>query len=203
MRRIPCFFFAGLLTACAASPEGAQQPPESWRRAQSVSNCGSVDGKFAELGAPDPKNVRGMSDFAWPTTGSLSSMVRTGANGMSYGGVATVSIEIVDGHPRFKAFGSDGVEVPLEAHEWWCEGKSLTTRAVLGNVESQGVPKVRDESMLRLWRAHDGALIAEQTLESVQPKLFGSSARHRPLTRTYFSFPPATPSSSAARSDPE
>jgi hypothetical protein len=103
---------------------------------------------------------------------------------------STVSIEIVDGRPRFKGYAADGTELPLMEREWWCEEKALTTRVVLGSVPSETVPKVRDESVLRLWRAQDGALIAEQTLEGVTPGVLGSSSHHRPTTRSYFRFAP-------------
>jgi hypothetical protein len=103
-----------------------------------------------------------------------------------------VSIEIVDGRPHFKGFSADGVELPLMSREWWCEEKALVTRAVLGHLPAEeGVPEVRDESVLRLWRARDGTLIAEQTLESISPGVLGSSSRHRQLTRSYFRFPSA------------
>ena len=192
MKRICFVAVAVVLGGCAASPGGARKPPESWQHAQSVSNCGSTDGRFGEIGAPAPENARaGMAHSVWPTMGSLSTMVRAGANGMPYGNLSAVSIEIVDGRPHFKAYGADGAEAPLEAREWWCDEKALVSRAVLGNVSSEGVPKVRDESVLRLWRALDGALIAEQTLENITPGAFGSSSNHQPLTRSYFRFPPA------------
>jgi hypothetical protein len=167
-------------------------PPEAWQPSQALSNCGSTDGKFAEVGRPAPENARaGMAHSVWPTMGSLSAMVRTGANGMPRGGFSAVSIEIVDGRPHFKGYGANGTELPLMTREWWCEEKALMTRAVLGELPPEGVPAVRDESVLRLWRAMDGALIAEQTLESVTPGALGSSSNHRPLTRTYFRFPSA------------
>jgi len=189
MNRMCFLAVAAALAGCAASPEGARKPPDAWQPSQALSNCGSTDGRFEEIGRPGEENARaGMSHTAWPVMASLTAMLRTGANGMPHGGVSTVSIEIVDGRPHFKAFGADGVEVPLEAREWWCDGKALVSRAVLGNVSSEGVPKVRDESVLRLWRSLDGALIAEQTLESVTPGALGSSSNHRPLTRSYFRF---------------
>jgi hypothetical protein len=193
-----CFFaVAAVLTGCAAAPSGALGPPESWQPSKSLSNCGSTDGRFEEIGAPAAENARaGLSHSVWPVMASLSAMVRTGANGMPRGAVSAVSVEIVDGRPHFKAYGVDGAEAPLAVREWWCDEKALVSRTVLGNVSSEGVPKVRDESVLRLWRALDGALIAEQTLESVTPGVFGSSSHHRPLTRSYFRFP------SAAREPP-
>ena len=184
---------AGTLVGCATAPQGAREAPESWRQAQSLSNCGSTDGRFDEVGAPAPDNAHAdiIEHTAWPVMGSLSAMARTGANGASHGGVANVSIEIVDGRPHFKAFGADGTEVPLMEREWWCDQKALVTRTVLGNAPGgEGVPALRDESVLRLWRAQDGALIAEQTLENVTPGMLGSSSNHRALNRSYFRFPP-------------
>ena len=118
-----CFLaVAAVLTGCAASPGGAVYPPESWQHSKSLSNCGSTDGRFEEIGNPAPENARaGLSHSAWPVMASLSAMVRTGANGMPHRGVAAVSIEIVDGRPHFKAYGADGVEVPLTVREWWCD----------------------------------------------------------------------------------
>ncbi len=94
----------------------------------------------------------------------------------------------MDGRPHFKAYAENGTEVPVMEREWWCEEKTLMTRTVLGTVQSEGVPETRDESVLRLWRATDGALIAEQTLESITPGALGSSSNHRPVTRTWFRF---------------
>jgi hypothetical protein len=194
MKRVCFLAMAGVLAGCAAAPEGARSAPDSWRPAQSLSNCGSTDGRFGEIGVPAAENARAdVAHTAWPVMGSLSAMVRTGANGMSHGGVAAVSIEILDGRPHFKGFGADGAELPVMEREWWCDEKALVTRVVLGNVSETGVPEVRDESVLRLWRAQDGALIAEQTLESVTPGMLGTSSNHRPLHRTYFRFASAAP----------
>lgn len=181
---------AAALAGCAASPERerAGDLPPSWQHSQSVSNCGSTDGRYEELGAPAAANSEAEGRSVWPKMGSLSAMVRSGANGMPRRDLATVSIEIVDGHPHFKAFAADGSEVPLMEREWWCEQKTLTTRTVLGTVHSDGVPEVRDESVLRLWRAPDGALIAEQTLESITPGALGSAPNHEAVTRSYFRF---------------
>jgi hypothetical protein len=193
MKRLCFLAVTAALTACATSPEGARKAPEPWQGSQSLSNCGSTDGKYGEIGEPAPENAAaGMPHSVWPTMGSLSAMVRTGANGMPRGGISAVSIEIVDGRPSFKAYSADGVELPLMAREWWCAEKALMTRAVLGSLPAQeGVPEIRDESVLRLWRARDGTLIAEQTLESITPGALGSSSRHRQLTRSYFRFPSA------------
>lgn len=192
MKRIWFLAAAAALAGCASAPEGAQNIPESWRQSQTLSNCGSTDGRFEDTGVPAAENSRAdLAHTAWPVMGSLSSMVRTGANGMAYGGVSAVSIEIVDGRPHFKGFGADGIELPLMEREWWCDQKALVTRAVLGPVPAKGVPKDRDEAVLRLWRAQDGALIAEQTLENITPGMFGSSSNRQPLNRSYFRFPSA------------
>lgn len=182
------------LVGCSSHPEQqhAGDLPVSWQHSQSLSNCGSTDGRFDEHGAPAPGNARAEARSVWPKMGSLSSMVTSGANGMARRDLSTVGIEIVDGRPRFKAYAEDGTEVPVMEREWWCEEKALATRTVLGTVQSEGVPEVRDESVLRLWRATDGALIAEQTLESITPGSFGSSSNHQLVTRTYFRFPPVT-----------
>lgn len=192
MKRI-CFFAVGTaLAGCVSVPEGARNAPPSWEHSTSLSNCGSTDGRFGEIGNPAPENARaGLVHTAWPTMGSLSAMVRTGANGVSRGGFSVVSIAIIDGIPSFKAYDANGAEVPLMAREWWCQGRALMTRAVLSTVTSEGLPHERDEAVLRLWRAMDGALIAEQTLESITPGTLGSATNHRPLTRSYFRFPSA------------
>jgi hypothetical protein len=191
MRRFGFLAIAVALAGCATSPQGAREAPEAWRHSDSLSNCGSTDGRYVETGTPGPGNVHGMEQSIWPVMGSLSSMIRTGANGMPRTAATVVSIEIVDGRPHFKAYDAAGAEVPLMEREWWCEEKTLMTRTVLGNVSTEKVPEVRDESILRLWRATDGALIAEQTLESVTPGMFGSSSNHGGLTRSYFRFAPA------------
>lgn len=177
--------FAG----CTASREKqARNVPPTWQHSQTLSNCGSTDGRFDELGAPAAQNSEAEARSIWPKMGSLSAMVQNGANGMSRKQLSTVSIEIVDGHPHFKAFDREGAEVPLIEREWWCEGKALMTRVVLGTVSSDSLPEERDESVLRLWRASDGALIAQQTIESITPGTFGSSSNHKPITRSYFRF---------------
>jgi hypothetical protein len=195
MNRMCFLAVAVALVGCSTSPE---QPhprdlPEAWQHSPSLSNCGSTDGRFDEHGEPAPANSQAEARSLWPKMGSLSSMVSTGANGMPRRDLATVGIEIVDGHPRFKAYADNGTEVPVMEREWWCEEKALMTRTVLGTVESEGVPEVRDESVLRLWRATDGALIAEQRLESITPGSLGSSPNHQLVTRTYFRFPAVTP----------
>jgi len=111
---------------------------------------------------------------------------------LAFFGLTRLMFAIVDGRPRFKGYAADGTELPLMEREWWCDEKALMTRTVLGTVPSEKVPEVRDESVLRLWRAQDGALIAEQTLEGVTPGVLGSSSHHRPTTRSYFRFAPIT-----------
>jgi hypothetical protein len=189
MRRVLCFALVSLLAGCAAVPQGAEKSPESWQHTETLSNCGSTDGRFSEVGAPAAENGRaaGWQSSAWPAGGSLSAIVRTGANGMAHSNTSVVSIEIIDGHPSFKGYAADGTELPLTAREWWCEEKALMTRVVLTGDPSKTVPRVRDEAVLRMWRAQDGALIAEQTLESVTPAVFGDS-QHTPVTRSYFRF---------------
>jgi hypothetical protein len=197
MRRFGYFAIAVALAGCAASPQGARRPPEAWQQSESLSNCGSTDGRFVETGRPGPANVQGLEQSVWPVMASLSAMIRTGANGMPRTTATVVSIEIVDGRPHFKAYDAAGADVPLMEREWWCEDKALMTRTVLGSVPTEKVPEVRDESIVRLWRAADGALIAEQTLESVTPGLLGSSSHHRGLTRSYFRFDPAAPAAAS------
>jgi hypothetical protein len=196
MKRIWLPVVAAALGGCAASPERTRNLPDSWQPAESLSNCGSTDGRFEEVGAPSPMNAQAGTAFSiWPVMGSLSAMVRTGANGMPRGNVSAMSIEIVDGSPRFKAYGAEGALASLPVREWWCAEKALMTRAVLSGLPSEGagLPEVRDESVLRLWRAQDGALIAEQTLESITPSALGSSSKHRALSRSYFRFPSEAP----------
>src|SRR5262245_37026767 len=122
--------FAG----CTSSPEKVRNVPPNWQHSQTLSNCGSTDGRFDEIGAPASQNSEAEARSVWPKMGSLSAMVQNGSNGRASRELRTVSIEIVDGSPRFKAFGPDGAEVPLMAREWWCEGKTLMTRVVLGTV---------------------------------------------------------------------
>lgn len=189
MKRICLAALVVTLAGCTASPEKkARNVPPTWQHSQTLSNCGSTDGRFAELGEPAPQNSEAEARSIWPKMGSLGAMVQNGANGMSRRQLSAVSIEIVDGHPHFKGFAADGAEVPLIQREWWCEDKSLMTRVVLGTVSSDSLPEERDESVLRLWRAGDGALIAQQTLESITPGAFGSSSNHKPITRSYFRF---------------
>ncbi len=195
MNRLCFFAVAVALAGCATSPDQqrAKDVPESWQHSQSLSNCGSTDGRFDEHGAPAPGNSMAEARSVWPKMGSSAQWLRTARTACPRRDLATVGIEIVDGRPHFKAYAENGAEVSVMEREWWCEEKALVTRTVLGTVQSEGVPEVRDESVLRLWRATDGALIAEQTLESITPGSFGSSSNHRLVTRTYFRFSTVTP----------
>jgi hypothetical protein len=52
---------------------------------------------------------------------------------------------------------------------------------------------VIEESVMRLWKNGDGALIAENSIERAKSHANGPTTSHRMLARFYFRFAPALP----------
>jgi hypothetical protein len=178
------------LTACVTRThlEGARTPPDAW--VASSNACDQIAGTYAEVGAAAPANSRAwIYMVVWPNFGSLVSFVEHGANGTP--GFPPLSIVRIDvdasGHATFRAFDTAGGEQPVKAREWWCEGGMLVTRGPLNL--TRYTPENHEESLVRLWKAPDGALIAEDTFREVRHHLRDSQASHTAFARFYFRFP--------------
>jgi hypothetical protein len=184
---------ASLLTACALSTplEGASKPPKEW--AAGSTSCPELAGTYAEVGAPAPANSDAWLYLTvWPNVGSLASFAERGTNGLRYfPPLAHVRIDVdASGHPSFKSFDTTGEEEPLKVREWWCENGMLVTRGPLN--PSQYAQKHHQESLVRVWKARDGALIVEDTFREVEHHFHDSKASHEPFARFYFRFPEHT-----------
>lgn len=178
-----------LLTACAHTAiQGAATPPDTW--VSSSSACEQIAGTYSELGVAAPANSTAwLYMVVWPNIGSLVSFAERGMNGVpAFPPRASVRIDVdASGRPTFRAFDTAGNEESVKAREWWCEGGALVTRAPLN--PSRYAKEHYQESMTRLWRASDGALIAEETFREVRRHWLDSSTSHEPFARFYFRFP--------------
>jgi len=184
---------ACLLTACAISTpiEGARKAPKEW--SASSTSCAELAGTYAEVGAPAPANSDAwLYMIVWPNVGSLASFAERGIEFMPQTLVlAQVRIDVdAGGRPSFKAFDTTGSEEPLKAREWWCENGMLVTRGPLN--PSQYAQEHHQESLVRVWKARDGALIVEDTFREVEHHFHDSKASHEPFARFYFRFPEHT-----------
>lgn|SRR5690349_3430422 len=181
---------ATALTACATSSgiAGARKPPQEW--VAGSTGCQDIAGTYSEVGAPAPHNSDAwLYMIVWPNVGSLASFAERGTNGLRYfPPLAQVRIEVdAGGHASFKAFDTAGDEEPLKAREWWCENGVLVTRGPLN--PSQYAQEHHQESLVRVWKARDGALIVEDTFREVEHHFHDSKASHEPFARFYFRFP--------------
>jgi hypothetical protein len=184
------------LDGCASAPiEGAREPPPDWK-AVTATDCGALAGVYSDFGAPAPRNSTSyLYTLVWPNAGSLVSFIERGVNSPPRFDFLTVSVRIdvpAGGAPAFSAHSSPGADLPLTPREWWCDGGTLVTRASLGTTAASYSEKEHDESYVRLWKAEDGALVAENTFRSVRQRL-RATATHEPFARFYFRFPPASP----------
>lgn len=180
------------LAGCPSMPvpvEGAREPPASWKPVVTA-DCAALSGAYSEFGTPAPGNASAfMYTVVWPVTGSLVSFVERGVNSASRLGAPSVSIDVpAGGTPAFSVPSSTGATLPLTPREWWCEGGALVTRTALGTTAPTYSEKDHAESYIRLWKAEDGALIAENTFRSVEQRHRGTAA-HEPFSRFYFRFP--------------
>jgi hypothetical protein len=183
-----------LLSACATSGplEGASKPPKEW--VAGSSSCAELAGTYSEVGAPAPRNSDAwLYVIVWPNVGSLASFAEHGTNGLRYfPPLAQVRIDVdAGGHASFKAFDTTGAEEPLKGREWWCENGVLVTRGPLN--PSQYAQEHHQESLVRVWKARDGALIVEDTFREVRHHFHDSAASHEPFARFYFRFPEHRP----------
>jgi hypothetical protein len=161
-----------------------------WTRASTGSTCVETNGRYDSFGIPAPNNV-----FAnlrlWPVTGSLATIVESGANSAPPRIARSVDVRVEEtGHSTFTAFDREGATVSLAPREWRCENGALTSRRAL-RAEQADAGKEFDEVYVRLWQAADGALIAEHTIRTVTPNARRSSRLVRPLAKLFFRFAPA------------
>lgn len=187
-----CLFLAALASGCATAIDGAEEPPGAWMPKGS-GNCVEIGGLFAVQGLPAPTNAHsGLYTVVWPTTGSLDSMIENGVNGMKQGSASTVRISIEGpASVRFSTFDNEGRSQLLSAREWQCKGSELTTRALLSRLNPPQDSEMIEESVVRLWKSDDGALIAENSVERSKWHSDGPSTGHHTVARFYFRFAPA------------
>jgi hypothetical protein len=151
-------------------------------------------GTYSEVGSMAPQNSDAyLYLVVWPNVGSLASFAEHGTNGLRYfPPLARVRIDVdAGGHPSFRAFDTTGGEEPLKMREWWCENGVLVTRGPLN--PSQYAQEHHQESLVRVWKAPDGALIVEDTFREVRHHFRDSAASHEPFARFYFRFPQRSP----------
>jgi hypothetical protein len=186
-----CLFLAACLSGCATAIDGAEEPPGAWMP-KVPGNCTEIDGLYAVQGLPAPTNANsGLYTVVWPTTGSLDSMIEHGVNGMKLGSANTVRISIEGpASVSFSAFDDKGRAQLLAAREWQCEGSELTTRVLLSRIDPLKDSEKVEESVVRLWKSDDGALIAENSVERAKWHSDGPTTGHHAMARFYFRFVP-------------
>lgn len=197
---VTSLLLVGGVSACVSTPiGGARKPPDSWGPAVATAGCESMSGIYDDFGAPAPGNSNDAFTLLWPVTGSLVSFAERGVLAIPPRVVTAVGIDADSaGHATFSGLGADGTAQSFASREWWCDNGTLVTRAALP--AHPDTDKHRDESQVRLWKAADGALIAENTLMSVTRRS-RSSATHDPLVRLYFRFAAAAPAPGQPRVD--
>ena len=176
-----------LCGGCATAIPGVSGPPQGWQ-STAVTRCSDIAGSYVAQGVPAVSNASAGYSL-WPAMGSLVAMIERGSNGIPYSKASQVRIAMSSDTAVFVAFDSSDEPQSLAVREWWCSQGALETRATLG-IKQEEATNTRDESVVRLWKSEDGALIAENTIESLVPKFRRSSVRHTPLARFYFRFSP-------------
>jgi hypothetical protein len=182
---------AAFITGCATTIDGAEAPPAGWHSTPS-GNCVDIAGTYSSMGLPAPGNSRsGMYNVVWPVAGSLVSMIENGANGTHLGGSTRVLINVEGpSSVKFSALDREGRAQQLSARQWHCRGSELTTRALLSRLNPPEHSDVIEESVMRLWKSDDGALIAEDSIERAKWHADAPPTNHQALARFYFRFAP-------------
>jgi hypothetical protein len=174
-----------LLTGCAHTPTlGAAKPPAPWAAASN--SCADLAGTYSEVGSPAAENSRAwLYTLVWPNAGSLASFAESGTNGLRYfPPLARVRVEVdANGNATFGAVDVAGGQAPLKPREWRCEDGMLVTRGPV-NPLPYALDR-RQESLVRVWKARDGALIVEDTFREGR---HDSDENPTPLARFYFRF---------------
>ncbi len=178
------------IAACASTNEGARKPPPAWAAISPSGACETLSGIYAIHGEPAPNNSAAqVYNEALPIDTSLDSLIQ-GARTPSLYAATAVRIEVDSaGRTNFSAQDARGESRLLPSSEWRCSGVSLMTQTTLSIATQPRLGRVREELQVRLWKNGDGALIAEETIVSVERHLRRSSLIHRPLARLYFRFP--------------
>jgi hypothetical protein len=181
---------SALACGCASKPEGALEPPDHWS-VRASSNCPQISGHYEALGLPAAANSHaGMYVALWPSAGSLSSILERGVNGTD-GNSASVHIDVTGpASMEFSAVDQQRKPHRLSAHEWQCKGDELFSRTPLSRLNPPVDSDVVEESLVRLWKSADGALIAENSVVSGKWHSDGRVTRQRTLARFYFRFAP-------------
>jgi hypothetical protein len=190
--RFTILFLSGLACGCASTTEGALQPPALWS-AKSSGNCPQISGQYTAQGAPAPDNAHsGMYVVLWPTVGSLPSIIERGVNGTDEN-AASIRISVTGpASMEFSAVDQQGKTRRLFAHEWQCKGDELISRTPLSRLNPPDDSDVVEESVVRLWKSADGALIAENSVVSAKWHSDGRVTHQRSLAHFYFRFAPVS-----------
>jgi hypothetical protein len=182
-----------LLSGCATSIIGSEEPPFDWVADAASNQCVALSGNYLAAGMPAPANSHaGNYGAFWPTEGSLLSIIERGTNANPrkrprpdpaadpVDVVVSISI-IVDasGTTNFEAKNAKGGAENMRPKEWSCESGTLTSLVSLSSPNF--------DSHVRLWK-HDNDLIAEQTILETNGQAMGSRS-HRPVVRFHFRFP--------------
>jgi hypothetical protein len=110
-------------------------------------------------------------------------MIESGANGSPRANVFSIQVAVTaDNRVNFVARDPKGIGVHLAVRQWQCENGSLVTHAPLGTSNEKYDFAIKDESFIRVWKASDGSLIAEHTLQSVM------ADKNKLVQRFYFRF---------------
>jgi hypothetical protein len=191
-----CLAVAALAGGCASTIEGAAEPPSHWELKTS-GNCQELSGDYAALGHPAPANAHASAYLAlWPAEGSLLSILQRGVNG-SGGNAESVRIRITGpASMKFLVVDTRGGTQELSPHEWRCQGGELVGQSLLSRLNPPQDSDSIEESVVRLWKSADGALIAENSIDHAKFHADGPATRRRTVTRFYFRFAPV---SNAAR----
>jgi len=186
-----CLLLATFVTGCATAIDGADAPPAAWHSTPS-GNCVEIAGTYASIGLPAPDNSHsGMYSVVWPAAGSLVSMIENGANGTYRGAATKVLINVESpSSVKFSTIDREGRPQQLSARKWECRGSELTTRTTLSRLNPPQDSELIEESVMRLWKSDDGALIAENSIERAKWHADGPVTSHRTLARFYFRFVP-------------
>lgn len=182
-----------LLSGCATSINGSEEPPFDWVANTPSSQCAALSGTYLAAGMPAAANSHAGNYAAfWPTEGSLLSMIERGTNANPrkrprpdpaadpVDVVPSISVTVdASGRADFAAKNAKGGVENLRPKAWSCESGTLTTLVSLNSPNY--------ESHVRLWKS-DNDLIAEQTIRETNVHATGSRA-HRPVARFHFRFP--------------
>ncbi len=186
---------ASLLASCTSTPPSAQDIPRSWVAIPSREGCQSLSGTYRASGLSAPGNEQPQATVSWPSaSGSLITLIAPGADMGPVDDVRTIRIESsAAGDVAFRALRYEGDAELSSSRKWACSSGALSGVATLQAADAARSANTRYESSVRLWKSADGALITEETIESVARHRRRSSLIRRKLATRYFRFDAATP----------